>query len=141
VSVEALSAIRKSVLVSASPETAWRLFVERIAEWWPVESHSLGGDKVEAAVVTPERIYERWHDGTERVWGRMLAWEPPSRLVFTWEVSRNCGNEVEVRFLPEGEGTRVELEHRGWEHDQLETWGSYEGGWDFVLGRYEGAAG
>ena len=108
-SVQELEAIRKSVVVAAPVEVAWSLFTERMGEWWPLESHSHGGEEVETAVATPERIFERWRDGTEKTWGRMLAWEPPSRMLFTWEVSAGCGNEVEVRFAPEGGGTRRPL--------------------------------
>ena len=139
--VEALFAIRKTVVVPAPVEKAWELFTERIGEWWPLGGHSLGGSKTETAFVTPELIYERWDDGTERAWGHVLAWEPPSRLVFTWEVGEDSGNEIEVRFLPEGDGTRVELEHRGWEQGTAEAWESYDGGWAHVLGCYEAAAG
>ena len=71
--------------------------------------------------------------------GRMLAWEPPNRMVFTWEISNDCGNEVEVRFSAEGDATRVELEHRGWESGGDDTWRNYDKGWGFVLGRLEAA--
>jgi uncharacterized protein YndB with AHSA1/START domain len=140
VSVEALDAIRKSVVVAAPVEWTWELFTERLGEWWPLATHSLGGEQTETAVMTPERIFERWSDGSERQWGRVLTWEPPHRLVFTWEVSDASGNEVEVRFVPEGDGTRVELEHRDWESGTLDGWRSYDGGWDFILARLEGAA-
>jgi uncharacterized protein YndB with AHSA1/START domain len=140
VSVQELDAIRKSVVVSAPVEVAWSLFTERMGEWWPLDSHSHGGEEVETAMATPERIFERWRDGTERTWGRMLAWEPPHRMLFTWEVSDECGKEVEVRFTPDGDGTRVDLEHRGWEPGTQDTWRNYESGWAFILGRLEQAA-
>jgi uncharacterized protein YndB with AHSA1/START domain len=140
VSVQELDAIRKSVIVAAPVEVAWKLFTERMGEWWPLRSHSIGGDEAETAAATPERIFERWRDGTEKTWGRMLAWDPPRRLVFTWEISEDCGNEVEVRFSPEGDGTRVELEHRGWEHGTYESRRGYDGGWGVILENYQGAA-
>jgi uncharacterized protein YndB with AHSA1/START domain len=140
VSVEALDAIRKSVVVAAPVERTWELFTERMGDWWPLATHSIGGDRTETAVVTPERIFERWQDGSERLWGRMLAWDPPHRMVFTWEVGTDCGNEVEVRFLADGGGTRVELEHRGWESATPAGWRSYESGWGAVLARFEEAA-
>jgi len=140
VSVEALDAIRKSIVVAAPVERTWELFTERMGEWWPLVSHSIGGERTETAIVTPERIFERWQDGSERLWGRTLAWDPPHRLVFTWEVGPNGGNEVEVRFRSEGDGTRVDLEHRGWESGTPEGWRSYDSGWGFVLGRLEEAA-
>jgi len=141
VSVQELEAIRKSVVVSAPVEVAWSLFTERMGEWWPLDSHSHGGEEVETAMATEERIFERWRDGTEKTWGRMLAWEPPHRMLFTWEVSDDCGNEVEVRFTPDGDGTRVDLEHRGWEPAAQDKWRNYESGWAFILGKLEEAAG
>src|SRR5439155_14518081 len=81
------------------------------------------------------------HGGDEAVWGTILAFEPPHRLVFDWHPGYEPGapkTEIEVRFTPEGEGTRVELEHRGWE--RLADRGpevrlSYEDGWAYVFGR------
>jgi uncharacterized protein YndB with AHSA1/START domain len=139
VNVEALDAIRKSLVVDAPVERAWEVFTGRIGEWWPLATHSLAGEDAETAFLDRERIYERAGDGTEHTWGRVLAWEPPHRIVFTWEVSGDSGNEVEVRFEAEGDGTRVELEHRGWESGTPESRQSYDGGWDFVLGCYEDA--
>ena len=66
----------------------------------------------------------------------MLVWEPPHRVVFTWEVGEDSGNEIEVVFVSDGEGTRVELEHRGWEAGAEETWQSYDGGWAHILARF-----
>jgi uncharacterized protein YndB with AHSA1/START domain len=140
VSVQELEAIRKSVVVAAPVDLAWKLFTERMGEWWPLASHSHGGEQAETAIVTSERIYERWRDGTEKTWGRVLAWEPPHRMLFTWEISEDCGNEVEVRFVPDGDATRVELEHRGWETGADESWRNYEQGWGFVLGHLERAS-
>ena len=64
------------------------------------------------------RLYERWHDGGEADWGRVVTWEPPQRLVLSWQPNpeRPAATEVEVRFVAvEPDHTRVELEHRGWE--------------------------
>jgi uncharacterized protein YndB with AHSA1/START domain len=136
VNVETLNAISKEVVVRAPVERAWTMFVERLGEWWPLATHSIGGERAATAALTPERIYERWDDGTERTWGRVLVWEPPHRVAFTWEISEDCGTEVEIRFVADGEGTRVELEHRGWESGTVDTWRNYEGGWEHVLGRF-----
>jgi uncharacterized protein YndB with AHSA1/START domain len=136
VNVDALYAIRKDVFVRAPVERAWTIFAERLGEWWPLATHSLGGERAETAMLTPERIYERWSDGTERTWGQVLVWEPPHRVVFTWEVGEDSGNEIEVVFVSDGEGTRVALEHRGWESGTREAWESYDGGWAQVLARF-----
>jgi uncharacterized protein YndB with AHSA1/START domain len=136
VTVDSLYAIRKEVRVGVPVERAWTMFAERLGEWWPLDSHSFGGERAVTAVLTPERVYERWDDGTERTWGHVLAWEPPHRLLLTWEIGDDCGREVEIRFLADGDGTRVELEHRGWETGAEQTRESYDGGWSHVLGRF-----
>ena len=138
-SVGASEEIRRSVVVPVGPERAWERFVDRIGSWFPLATHSIGGDEAVTAVVDRGRIYERHSDGSEHDWGRILVWDPPWRLAFTWEVgpSRMCGDEVEVRFRPEGEGTRVELEHRGWPESSAEMRAGYDSGWVLILERYE----
>ena len=83
------------------------------------------------------RFYERWKDGEEYEVGRVLAFEPPSRVVFGWRApSWSASTEVEVRFAAEGEGTRVSLEHRGWEALDEATRArntGYSNGWDQIL--------
>jgi len=85
-------------------------------------------------------VFDRLEDGRENQWGTVLAWEPPHRVRITWNV--NPGNpttELEVRFTPEGDGTRVDLEHSGWEaygERAQDSASSYNSGWDLVLGRY-----
>jgi uncharacterized protein YndB with AHSA1/START domain len=136
-------AIRKSVTVPLPVEKAFGLFTDGIGSSWPFDSHSIEGDKVENAVFDTEakRLYERTADGTEHDWGDILAWEPPSRFLLGWRVNpQSPGTEVEVRFTPEGEGTRIELEHRGWEKCGPGERSSYDGGWDYVLGKFVQAA-
>jgi uncharacterized protein YndB with AHSA1/START domain len=85
-------------------------------------------------------MYEVDADGRKGYWGTVLAWEPPHRLVVAWNVGnrRPEPTELEVRFLAEGSGTRVELEHRGWERFGPEDKGyeGYSSGWDIVLAPY-----
>ena len=126
-------AIRKTVLVDFTPEEAFELFTARIASWWPVRTHSYGGDKVTNVVVEPHvggRLYEVTADG-EQDWARVLAWEPPARLLLDWQIGEARGTEVEVTFEPEGPGSRVVLEHRGFGGDDPRD--RYSGGWDVVL--------
>jgi uncharacterized protein YndB with AHSA1/START domain len=138
-------AVRKSVVVGAPIERAWEVFTERIAAWWPLDTHSIGKERIETVVVEGRdggRIYERRNGGDEESWATVLAWEPPRRLVFTWQITEPA-TEVEVRFTPEGDGTRVDLEHRGWERlgaGAERRRGSYNKGWEHVLGRYQQAA-
>jgi uncharacterized protein YndB with AHSA1/START domain len=137
-------AVRKSVVVAAPIELAWEVFTERITTWWPLDTHSIGKERIESMVVDGReggRIYERLNGGGEESWATMVAWEPPRRLVFSWEITEPA-TEVEVRFTPEGEGTRVDLEHRGWERlgaNAERRRGSYNEGWEYILGRYERA--
>jgi uncharacterized protein YndB with AHSA1/START domain len=143
------TAVRRSVKVNKSVEDAFRLFTEGMSTWWPLDSHSIGKDGVdpEAAVLEGReggRLYERMADGDTSHWGTVLVWEPPSRVVLSWELRPDRpATEVEVRFSPAGDGTRVDLEHRGWERlgdDAEEARGSYGSGWEVVLGRYAARA-
>jgi hypothetical protein len=141
--------LRKSVRVSRSPEEAFRLYTEGMATWWPLATHSV--EEENAETVTFEagvggRIVERAKDGTEHHWGTVTEWEPYERFVTTWHPGRGeeTGQLVELRFLPDGDGTRVELVHTGWEQlgdEGRRMYENYDGGWDFVFGeRYAGAA-
>src|SRR5262249_22989588 len=114
--------VRKVVNVQAPPEVAWRVFTERMGTWWPLATYKIGRAKAVDAVIEPRvggRWYERGDDGSTCDWGRVLLWEPHSRLVLYWQISANwqydptLKTEVEVRFLADGKNaTRVELEHR-----------------------------
>lgn len=135
--------VRKSVTVDCAVEEAFRIFTADALNWWPIESHSIHGDAVREVVFEPNvggEVYELAESGKRGHWATVLDWEPPSRLVLAWEVSPSVvGTEVEVRFLPEGEQTRVELEHRGWERasdDVPSKRDEYDTGWGYVLGRY-----
>jgi uncharacterized protein YndB with AHSA1/START domain len=135
--------VSKSVVVSLSPEQAFELFTERKTDWWPYESHAASGEKPEEVVYEPRvggRVYDRLRGGRENQWATVLAWEPPHRVIIEWNVNpANPATELEVRFTPEGDGTRVDLEHRGWERYGERTgeyFGDYNSGWDFVLGRF-----
>jgi hypothetical protein len=142
--------LEKSVRVACTPDEAFRLYTDGIATWWPLRTHSVAEADAETAVVEPRvggRIYERTRDGAEHQWGTVVEWEPPARFVHTWHPSRAEATSqlVEMRFLPDGDGTRVELVHTGWEElgaKAEETYRSYDGGWDYVLGRcFGGRAG
>jgi uncharacterized protein YndB with AHSA1/START domain len=122
-----------SILVLAPPERAFRVFTDGIDSWWPRE-HTIGEAPLKEMVLEPRvggRAYGIGVDGSESDWGRVLVFEPPRRLVVSWDISLEwkyqanvalC-SEFEVRFIPEAaDRTRVELEHRhldrhgeGWE--------------------------
>jgi len=129
----------KTVTVRAAPERAFALFAD-IARWWPLARVHTGPDPVDCAI-EPRiggRVYERAADGRETLWGTVLAYEPPHRLAFSWLVQLSAEQEqrVEIRFMPDASGTRVELTHSGWEKlgdgaaDRRER---YNGGWVLVF--------
>jgi uncharacterized protein YndB with AHSA1/START domain len=148
-------AVRQSIVVQAPQERAFAVFTEGMGSWWPLDSHVIGEKPVADAVMEPRaggRWFERSQSGSECDWGRVLAWEPPHRVVLAWEISPDwrydpdIHTEVEVRFHAEGDGrTRVELEHRG-----LESFGERaqemrgvfdsDGGWRMLLGRFAESA-
>jgi uncharacterized protein YndB with AHSA1/START domain len=115
--------IRKTITVQATQQRAFAVFTEGLATWWPLDSYHIGEQQPTTAVIEPwvgGRWYERAVDGTESDWGRVLAWEPPARLVLSWQISADwqadptVDTDVEVRFIAEGATTtRVDLEHRG----------------------------
>ncbi len=125
--------VRASVVVAAPIERAFSVFTEDIGSWWPPDHHILQAPLSEM-VFEPRaggHVYDRGSDGSECRWARVLAYEPPERVVFSWDISTRWQietdpertSEVEVRFLAESpDRTRVELEHRklerhgeGWE--------------------------
>lgn len=139
--------VRKEITVSSPPERVFRVYTEDVATWWPIHTHSVGQERVQTLVLERRvggRVYERLDDGTEHDWGEITVWDPPELLSMTWHPGRGpeTAQQVEVRFLAEGEGTRVELEHRGWEQlgeSAAGTRDSYDSGWDTVLQRFREA--
>jgi uncharacterized protein YndB with AHSA1/START domain len=134
--------ISKSIRVERPPEISFKVFCEEIGQWWP-KGPSFGGKDLADTIIERRiggRFYERYADGTEYEIGQVTAYEPPAVVAFTWRApSWNVTTQVEVRFTAEGTGTRVELEHSGWEQDAhtREAHKSYDGGWEFVLGHYQ----
>lgn len=119
--------VRKSVRVAAPVERAFSVFVEQMETWWPA-THHIGSTPFEAIFVEPRvggRWYERNAEGVQCLWGTVLAWDPPSRVRFSWHLGPGHdspewkfdpdmakASEVEMRFSAAGQGaTLVELEH------------------------------
>jgi uncharacterized protein YndB with AHSA1/START domain len=141
-----------SIVVQAPIERAFSVFTEGLGTWFPKE-YNLLDTEIAERVFEPRvggHIYDRGLDGKECHWGRVLAYEPPARVVFSWDISPRWQvetdpdktSEVEVLFTPdEGGGTRVELEHRnldrhgdGWEQTRDSIAG--EGGWPGCLAAF-----
>ena len=140
----AIEPVRHSIVVDCPVEEAFRVFTAEMTSWWPLRTHSIGHERVERLVFEERaggEVYEVAGDGTRAHWADVLAWEPPRRFVLDWRVNPDEGaTELEVRFAGEDGGTRVELEHRGWERRGARgevARGSYAGGWVTVLGRFE----
>jgi uncharacterized protein YndB with AHSA1/START domain len=110
--------LRYRFRVGCPVERAFELWTESAGVWWPMATHSVSGRPDSVLVIEPGpggRVYERTADGQQLSWGRVVAWEPPARLVCEWLVG-DTPTELEVRFAADGErGTVVEIEHRGWE--------------------------
>jgi uncharacterized protein YndB with AHSA1/START domain len=127
---------------------AFIAWTDRIDEWWP-RTRTVGGDAVERIVLeggVGGRLYERWHDGKEHVWGTVTAWEPPVRLELAWVDGDAGGTDVTVLFVAAGPATtRVTIEHRGFERldDGAVVRSRYAGGpgsaWNAPLSAFGGA--
>lgn len=144
--------VRREVTVDAPRERAFEVFTAQFGDFKPKEHNLLGAPIVETTFEprVGGHIFDRAEDGTECRWARILAYEPPDRVVFSWDISPSWqleadeanASEVEVRFIAEApDRTRVELEHRnldrhgpGWEgvRDGIGN----EGGWPTYLARY-----
>jgi uncharacterized protein YndB with AHSA1/START domain len=137
----------KTVTVACAPEEAFRYFTADFGVWWPSASHSVvayaSGFKDQPATVILEprlrgRIYERARTGEEHVWGSVLEWEPPRRVVFSFHPGRDDqqAQTVEVTFRAAPEGARVVLTHSGWERlgaNAQQQRDSYNQGWEPVF--------
>jgi uncharacterized protein YndB with AHSA1/START domain len=149
------NAVRKTMSVKAPIEIAWRVFTEKMGTWWPLAHYKIGKANAVDAVLEPRvggRWYERGEDGSTCDWGRVLVWEPNSRLVLTWDIDANwqfdpkLNTEIEVRFIADGkDATRVELEHRrldryGEHRDKMRRVFETEGDWGKLLEMFAKAA-
>jgi uncharacterized protein YndB with AHSA1/START domain len=149
-------AVTHSVRVPLTPAEAFELFTARFGDWWPTDSHHISDAPTATAVLEPReggRWYERAEDGSECDWGYVREVDAPARLLLAWQLTpqwqfdpdRAQATEVEVTFTAENGGTRVTLEHRGFEvhgdagpgmRDSVAS----EGGWSQLLELYRSAA-
>jgi uncharacterized protein YndB with AHSA1/START domain len=147
--------VHATVLVEASPERAFDLFTVGLGEWWMPEYTWSGPLALSRIGIEPRAngmCYEIGPHGFRMDWGRVLTWDPPDRLVFTWQISPervpepdpDRASEVEVRFTPEGAGSRVDLTHRGFDRHgggAQAYRGGMSVGWEQLLGRFADCAG
>ena len=144
--------LRRQIVVEAPIDKAFAVFTERFGDFKPPE-HNLLASPIAETVFEPRAggsIYDRGRDGSECHWARVLVYEPPRRVVFSWDIGPTWQveteldhtSEVEVVFTAEGpQRTRVELEHRnldrhgpGWE--SVSGGVGNDQGWPLYLGRY-----
>lgn len=146
------TSVTHSVVVEAPIDKAFKVFTEELGRFKPAEHNMLGTDIAETVFETHAggSLYDRGVDGSECRWGRVLAYEPPHRVLVSWDISPawqietdpERTSEFEVRFIAETDDrTRVELEHRnlhrhgpGWESVREGVDG--EQGWPLYLRRY-----
>jgi hypothetical protein len=137
--------LRYRFRVECPKHEAFWLWTGRAGTWWPMATHSVSGEREAALAFEPRtggRIYEQTPDGLEFLWGHVVIWEPPDRLVCQWLVGETA-TDLEVRFVPEPDGaTIVEIEHRGWERfgevgtDRRDV---NERGWSGVIAAFQQA--
>jgi uncharacterized protein YciI len=123
-----VTSVKKQIVVETSQQRAFRTFTDGIDRWWP-RDHHIGRSPLERMIVEPHaggRWYSICKDGSQVDVGKVVAWEPPQRLVLTWQITAQWqydpafSTEIEVGFIAEGpRRTRVELEHK-----QLERYGA-----------------
>jgi len=143
------AAIRKTIEVRAPIARAFEVFATRMGEWWHKE-HSIAKGTMQMDVRIEPKAGGRWYevgaDGSEHVWGRVLAYEPPHRLLLAWQLTRefqydpNFETTVEVRFEERDGLTMVEFEHRDLERmgaDAAELLEGMDGGWGMLLGLFK----
>jgi uncharacterized protein YndB with AHSA1/START domain len=151
-SVSQDTSVQAQIVVDAPIERAFAVFTDGIGSWFPSEYNLLATEIAERVFEPREggHVYDRGTDGSECHWARVLSYEPPDRVVISWDIGPQWQietdpektSEVEVRFISEGPGrTRVELEHRhldrhgeGWEHTRDAVGG--EGGWTGALAAF-----
>ena len=144
--------VRRQIVVETPIERAFAVFVEQFGDFKPPE-HNLLDSPITETTFEPRvggHVYDRAEDGSECRWARVLAYDPPHRVVFSWDIGPTWqletdpanASEVEVRFVAETpERTRVELEHRnldrhgsGWE--AVAGGVGHDEGWPLYLARY-----
>ena len=149
----AMAPVRKTIRVKAPRERAFEIFTQW--RWWPKEHSILKSKSPQLSVTTEPRVGGRWYergaDGSECDWGKVLVWDPPARVVMTWqlngrfEIDPNLHTDVQVRFVADGTFTRIELEHRYLERagetaQMLRDAIDSPGGWGGLLAQYAAAA-
>ncbi len=147
--------IRRSLRVRAERQKAFDTFVGGISGWW-LKSHSLLEAPQRDVVIEPRaggRWYEIGADGSEQIWGKVLAWEAPGRILLAWQLNAEWTYDpdfetiIEVTFTADGDHTQVDFEHRDLDRfgaNAEAVRGDYDtgmdGGWRALLAEYQRVA-
>jgi len=142
-----IAPIVKTVSVAIPPARAFEAFARNMGRWWAA-GKTIGAEPHVDIVIEP-REGGRWYEvdakGAETDWGKVLAWEPPGRLLLAWQLDAsfrydpNFETELELSFVPEGSGTRVTLEHRNMERfgpSAAKVAEQLGGGWPGIVDRF-----
>jgi uncharacterized protein YndB with AHSA1/START domain len=155
---ESTATVRESIVVEAPAERAFEVFTADIGSWWPSDHHVIEAPLAKMVFEPREggHVYDVGTDGSECRWARVLAYEPPERIVISWDISLDWKiepdpartSEVEVTFTPDGPSrTRVDLVHRhierhgqGWEkmRDAVGSAGGWLRGLEALAARLAG---
>lgn len=139
-----IAPVLRATHVRRPADQAFALFTDRIGAWWPLPTHGLFGARSAGLAFEDGRLVERSVDGESTVWGEVLVWDPPQRLTVTWHPGHGDdgpASTVDVTFVPDPDGTRVELAHHGWQAfgaDAMARRASYVGpsAWGLVLDHF-----
>jgi uncharacterized protein YndB with AHSA1/START domain len=147
--------IRRSLRVKANRQKAFDTFVGNMGGWW-LKTHSLLGSPQTDVVIEPRaggRWFEVGEDGSEKTWGKVLAWDAPDRVLLAWQLNAEWAYDeefettVEVRFTADGDHTMVDFEHRDLDRfgaNAEAVRGDYDtgmdGGWRALLDGYRAFA-
>jgi uncharacterized protein YndB with AHSA1/START domain len=139
-----IAPIRKTVTVAKPPQRVFELFTSQMAAWWP-KGMTIGPSPAVEILIEPRaggRWFERSEDKIETNWGRVMAWDPPRRVLLAWQIDATWTydpqfeTELELIFDAEGSGTRVSMEHRNLERfgDSAEKMAQQlGGGWPGII--------
>lgn len=142
-----IASLRIAFDVECSPDHAFQTLTGKATSWWPPE-HTVSHQRGATIVFEPRvggRIFERTKDGKKIEWGEIVEWSPPRRLRYLWHIATDPKNatDVSIEFRDAPRGTRVEIEHGGWERlgATSQAWrDANQSGWDGVLPSYSEAA-
>jgi uncharacterized protein YndB with AHSA1/START domain len=135
----ALADIVKTLRIEAPIDRAFSAYVDGIAAWWPVDTHSVSGAG-SVIELSPTGCFETAPDGTRSEWGTVTMWDAPTHVAHTWHPGslQDPHTDVDITFTGDDSGTTVVLTHSGWDAAGAEARDrdDYDSGWDYVLGCY-----